>query len=455
MEEQRESFGSRIGFILVSAGCAIGIGNVWKFPYITGENGGGVFVLFYLLFLVLMGIPVMTMELAIGRASRKTMVEGYKALEKKGSKWHIHGFFCMAGNYLLMMYYTTVSGWMLSYFCKFATGKMSEISGDSIPGVFSDMLSDPVEMGVFMAVTVIAGFAVLSFGVRKGLERVNTVMMTGLLILIIILAVHSLTLSGAGEGVKFYLFPDWQKAMDTGIWHVVSAAMSQAFFTLSLGVGSIEIFGTYMSKDNSLLGESVRICALDTFVAVIAGLIIFPACFSYGVNPEGGPALIFITLPSVFLNMAGGRIWGTLFFAFMVFASFSTVTAVFENIVAFLTDHLGIRRRKSVIFNMLFLLIFSLPCVFGYNIWSDLHIIGARDVLDSEDFIVSNFLLPAGALIMVLFCTLKSGWGFDSFIDEANRGTGMKASSRLKFYLKFILPVMILIVFIAGLIPKA
>ncbi len=449
---KRETFGSRIGFILVSAGCAIGIGNVWKFPYVTGANGGAVFVLFYLLFLILMGIPVMTMELAIGRASRKTMVEGYKALEKKGSKWHIHGWFCMAGNYLLMMYYTTVSGWMLSYFFKFATGKFSGMTADGIPGVFTDMLANPVEMGIFMAVTVIAGFGVLSLGVQKGLERVNTVMMTGLLILILILAFHSLTLEGAGEGVKFYLYPDWQKAKETGLWHVVSAAMSQAFFTLSLGVGSIEIFGTYMSKDNTLLGESVRICALDTFVAIISGLIIFPACFSFGVNPEQGPALIFITLPSVFMNMAGGMIWGTLFFIFMVFASFSTVTAVFENIVAFLTDNLGISRKKSVIFNMIFLLIFSLPCVLGYNVWSSLHIIGARDVLDSEDFVVSNLLLPLGALVILLFCVLKKGWGFDSYINEVNSGEGMKLSPKIMFYLKFILPIMIIFVFIAGLI---
>ena len=308
MENSRENFRSRIGFILVSAGCAIGIGNVWKFPYVTGANGGAVFVLFYLLFLVLMGIPVMTMELAIGRASRRTMVEGYKALEKKGSKWHIHGWFCMAGNYLLMMYYTTVSGWMLAYFFKFASGRFDGISEEAIPEVFTGLLADPLTMGFFMAVTVIAGFGVLSFGVKKGLERVNTVMMSGLLILIVVLAVNSLTLENARQGVIFYLYPDWQRALDMGIDKVIAAAMSQAFFTLSIGMGSIEVFGTYMSKDHSILGESIRICVLDTFVAILSGLIIFPACFSYGVDPGQGPSLIFVTLPTVFTNMTGGRI---------------------------------------------------------------------------------------------------------------------------------------------------
>lgn len=451
MGNKRDSFGTRIGFLLVSAGCAIGIGNVWKFPYITGENGGAVFVLFYIVFLILMGIPVMTMELAVGRGSGKSVVEGYRALEKKGSKWHIHGWLCMAGNYLLMMYYTTVSGWMLAYCYKFASGKFEGLSGDAIGGVFSDMLANPVEMGIFMAITVIVGFGVLSLGVRKGLERVTTVMMTGLLILIIVLAFHSLVLEGAAEGVKFYLYPDWEKAKEVGLTHVISAAMNQAFFTLSLGIGAIEIFGSYMSKENTITGEAIRICALDTFVAIVAGFIIFPACFSYGVSPEQGPALIFITLPTVFMDMAGGRIWGTLFFVFMTFASFSTVTAVFENLIAIMTDNFGWSRTKAVVFNAVFLLLASLPCVLGYNVWSDLHIIGGRDVLDSEDFIVSNLLLPAGAIIFLLFCVTKAGWGFDQYIEETNRGKGLMMSPKLKFYLKFMLPVMILIILIGGL----
>lgn len=453
MDEKRGTFASRLGFIMVSAGCAIGIGNVWKFPYVTGQNGGAVFVLFYLIFLVLMGIPVMTMEFAVGRASGKSAVQGYKALEKPGSKWHIHGWFCIGGCYLLMMYYTTVSGWMLNYFYKFLTGRFDTIQTDGVADVFTDMLGNPVEMGIFMAITVIAGFAVLSLGVVKGLERVTKVMMTGLLILIIVLAINSLTLKGAAEGVKFYLYPDFGKAMEVGILKVMTAAMNQAFFTLSLGIGALEIFGSYMSKNNSLTGEAIRVCALDTFVALMAGLIIFPACFSYGVEPQQGPSLIFITLPQIFMDMSGGRIWGTLFFVFMTFASFSTVTAVFENLLAYMCDDLGFSRKKAVIVNLIIILVASLPCVLGYNLWSDVHIIGGRDVLDSEDFIVSNLLLPIGSLIFLLFCVLKAGWGFDKYIEETNTGEGIKMSPKLKNYFRFVLPVLILIIVIGGLMP--
>lgn len=452
MSEERGSFGSRLGFILVSAGCAIGIGNVWKFPYVTGANGGAVFVLFYLIFLIIMGVPVMTMELAIGRASGKTVVMGYQKLEKKGQLWHIHGWLSMIGCYLLMMYYTTVSGWMVDYFFKFASGKFSEIDPENVGDVFGKMLSDPQEMGIFMVLTVVLGFVVLSLGVTDGLERVNKVMMIGLLALIIILAGHSLTLSKAAEGVRFYLLPDWNRAMEVGLGKVISAAMNQAFFTLSLGIGAIEIFGSYMSKKHTLTGEAIRICALDTFVAIISGLIIFPACFSYNVEPGQGPALIFITLPKVFMNMSMGRIWGTLFFVFMTFASFSTVTAVFENLVAFLQDSLGLSRGKSIIINCIFILIASLPCVLGYNKWSSLHIIGARDVLDSEDFIVSNILLPLGSLIFLLFCTSKYGWGFDNYLKETNTGSGKKMPAVFKNYFKYVLPILILIILIQGLI---
>ncbi|WP_022760556.1 MULTISPECIES: sodium-dependent transporter [unclassified Butyrivibrio] len=452
-EEQRGSFGSRLGFILVSAGCAIGIGNVWKFPYVTGANGGAVFVLFYLLFLILMGIPVMTMEFAIGRASGQTVVRGYQKLEKPGQKWHIHGWMCIIGCYLLMMYYTTVSGWMVDYFYKFASGQFANVATEGVEEVFGNMLANPKEMGIFMVITVVFGFLVLSLGVENGLERVNKVMMIGLLALIIVLALHSLTLEGAAKGVSFYLLPSWKRAMEVGIGKVISAAMNQAFFTLSLGIGALEIFGSYMSKENSLTGEAVRICALDTFVAIISGLIIFPACFSYNVEPGQGPALIFITLPKVFLNMNLGRLWGTLFFIFMTFASFSTVTAVFENLVAFLTDNLGWSRGKSIFVNCIFILVASIPCVLGYNVWSDLHIIGARDVLDSEDFIVSNILLPLGSLIFLLFCTTKFGWGFDKYIEETNTGVGMKMPHILKYYFKFILPILIAIILIQGLLP--
>ncbi len=452
MENKRGSFGSRLGFILVSAGCAIGIGNVWKFPYVTGQNGGAIFVIFYLLFLIIMGIPVMTMELAVGRASGKTAVNGYKALEKKGTKWHIHGWFCVIGCYLLMMYYTTVSGWMLDYFVKFATGQFSNIETSSVEDVFGNMLANPTEMGVYMVLTVLFGFGVLCFGVENGLERVTKVMMIGLLVLIMVLALHSVSLEGANEGIKFYLLPDIERAKEVGLMKVITASMNQAFFTLSLGIGAIEIFGSYMSSEFTLTGEAIRISALDTFVAIIAGLIIFPACFSYDVQPDQGPALIFITLPKVFCNMQLGRVWGTMFFLFMTFASFSTVTAVFENLVMSLCDNLNISRGKSIGINCLLILIASIPCVLGYNLWSGLQLIGGRDVLDSEDFLVSNILLPVGALVFLLFCVTKAGWGFENYLKETNTGSGTQMPKAFGFYLKYILPVLILIIIIQGLI---
>ena len=449
----RENFQSRLGFILVSAGCAIGIGNVWRFPYVAGQNGGGVFVLFYLIFLLCMGVPVLTMELAVGRAGKKSAVQAYKALEKDGQKWHIHGWFCMIGCALLMMYYTTVSGWMLSYFVKFITGSFkSGMDADAVGSVFSNLLADPVEMAVFMAITVIAGFIVCSFGLQNGLERISKIMMSALLVLIVVLAVHSLVLPGSGEGLRFYLMPDFKRAADVGIGKVITAAMNQAFFTLSLGIGAMEIFGSYMPGGRTLTGESVRICGLDTFVALMSGLIIFPACFSFGIQPDAGPSLIFVTLPNVFVNMAGGRLWGTLFFLFMTFASFSTVIAVFENLIAGCIDNFGWSRKKAVLCNGILILIASLPCVFGYNIWSSLHLIGGRDVLDTEDFLVSNILLPGGSLVYLLFCVTRRGWGFDNYLAENNRGKGMKMSGKLKWYFMTLLPILILIILIQGLI---
>lgn len=450
---KRESFQSRLGFILVSAGCAIGIGNVWKFPYVAGQNGGGVFVLFYLLFLLCMGVPVLTMELAVGRASRKSAVLGYKALEKPGSKWHIHGWFCILGCYLLMMYYTTVAGWMFSYFVKFLAGTFEKgMSAAQIGDAFGQMLANPHEMTLFMMIIVVAGFVVCSLGIQKGLERISTFMMSALLILIIVLAVHSITLPGSAEGLAFYLLPDFAKAAEIGIGNVMVAAMNQSFFTLSLGIAAMEIFGSFMSKDNTLGGESVRICVLDTFVAVMSGLIIFPACFSFGIQPDQGPSLIFVTLPNVFVNMAGGRVWGTLFFLFMTFASFTTVIAVFENLISSCMDNFGWNRRKAVITNCLFILIASLPCVLGYNVWKDVKLIGGRDVLDSEDFIVSNLLLPAGSLIYLLFCVTKWGWGFDKYLEEANTGKGFKIPKWMKWPFMIVLPVLILVILITGLI---
>ena len=450
---KRESFKSRLGFLLVSAGCAIGIGNVWRFPYVTGQNGGGIFVLFYLIFLVIMGLPVLTMELAVGRASRKSAVLGYKALEKKGSKWHIHGWVAIFGCCMLMMYYTTVSGWMVTYFFKFLTGSFkSGMTTEDTAQAFSNLLGDPKQMAFWMILTVAVGFLVCSRGLQNGLEKISKFMMTALLLLIVVLAVHSLTLSNAAEGVKFYLVPNTEAVAAVGLKNVITAAMNQAFFTLSLGVAAMEIFGSYMGKDHTLAGEGVRICALDTFVAIMAGLIIFPACFSYNVEVNAGPSLIFITLPNVFINMSGGRIWGSLFFLFMTFASFSTVIAVFENIMSFCMDMFGWSRNKAALINCIVILIASLPCVLGYNVWSNLHLIGGRDVLDSEDFIVSNLLLPIGSLIYLLFCVTKWGWGFEKYCEEANTGDGIKISKKLRPYFQFILPILIVFILIQGLI---
>lgn len=449
---KRESFKSRLGFLLVSAGCAIGIGNVWRFPYVTGQNGGGIFVLFYLIFLVIMGLPVLTMELAVGRASRKSAVLGYKALEKKGSKWHIHGWVAIFGCCMLMMYYTTVSGWMVTYFFKFLTGSFkSGMTTEDTAQAFSNLLGDPKQMAFWMILTVVVGFLVCSRGLQNGLEKISKFMMTALLLLIVVLAVHSLTLSNAAEGIKFYLVPNTEAVAAVGLKNVITAAMNQSFFTLSLGVAAMEIFGSYMGKDHTLAGEGVRICALDTFVATMAGLIIFPACFSYNVEVNAGPSLIFITLPNVFINMSGGRIWGSLFFLFMTFASFSTVIAVFENIMSFCMDMFGWSRNKAALINCIVILIASLPCVLGYNVWSNLHLIGGRDVLDSEDFIVSNLLLPIGSLIYLLFCVTKWGWGFEKYCEEANTGDGIKISKKLKPYFQFILPILIVFILIQGI----
>ena len=450
---QRENFRSRMGFLLVSAGCAIGIGNVWRFPTITGQYGGGYFVLFYLICLVVMGIPVMTMELAVGRASRKSAVRAYQTLEKPGQKWHIHGWFCMIGCCLLMMYYTSVTGWMVDYFCKFLTGRFTAgMDSEQISGVFGQMLSSPGELTIYMVIVVVAGFLICSIGVQKGLERITKVMMVALLALILVLAIHSLTLPGAAEGMKFYLLPSAESIRTNGLGHTITAAMNQAFFTLSLGIAAMEIFGSYMSRENTLAGEATRICILDTFVALMSGVIIFPACFSYGVRPDDGTSLIFKTLPNVFVNMQGGRLWGTLFFLFMIFASFSTVLAVFENLLAFAVDTFGISRKKASVIGCIVILVLSMPCVLGFNVWGDLQLIGGRGVLDSEDFLVSNLLLPIGSIIYLLFCVSRWGWGFDHYLEEANTGAGPKLPRWLRPYFRYVLPVLIVIILVQGLI---
>ena len=401
-----------------------------------------------------MGVPVLTMELAVGRASRRSAVLGYQALEKPGQKWHIHGWFCLLGCCLLMMYYTTVTGWMVSYFFKFLTGTFSQgMATEAVSAVFGNLLSSPGEMAIWTEIVVLAGFVVCSFGLQNGLERITKGMMLALLVLILVLAIHSLTLSGAAEGMKFYLLPSVDSIKENGLGNVITAAMNQAFFTLSLGIAAMEIFGSYMGDEHRLAGESVRICALDTFVALMSGMIIFPACFSFNVQPNQGPSLIFDTLPNVFVNMAGGRLWGALFFLFMVFASFSTVLAVFENIMAVCIDTFGWSRKKAAILSGIFLAVASLPCVLGYNLWSDLTFIGGRDVLDSEDFLVSNLLLPIGSLVFLLFCVSKWGWGFDKYLAEVNKGErGPKLPRWLKPYFQWVLPILILVILIQGLL---
>ena len=450
--EERDSFKSRLGFILVSAGCAIGIGNVWKFPYITGEYGGAVFVLFYLAFLILLGIPVVTMELAVGRSSRKSVLRGFETLEPKGTYWHLHGWVCLIGSYILMVYYTTISGWMVDYFWKFLRGSFVEASPGRVADIFGQMVSSPMELMFFMGLTVLVGFAVCAGGVQGSLEKVTKFMMLGLLGLIILLAVNSVMIPGGEKGIAFYLLPDWGRAVAAGLGNVAAAAMNQAFFTLSVGQGSMEIFASYMDKKNSLGGEAVRITALDTFVALLAGLIIFPACFAYGVEPDQGPSLIFVTLPNIFINMPMGQIWGGLFFVFMTFASFSTVTAVFEALIGNCMDNFGWGRKKAVYILLPLVFFGSIPCVLGFNMWSDVQILGSKGILDTEDFIVSNLVLPIGSLIFALFCVSKYGWGFDHYLKEVNTGDGMKIPRWLKPYFQIVLPLLITVIAARSLI---
>ena len=449
---EREKLKSRMGFILLSAGCAIGIGNVWKFPYIAGQGGGGAFVLFYLIFLIILGLPIMTMEFAVGRASRKSPVRAYQALEKPGQKWHIHGYLTLIGCYLLMMFYTTVAGWMLHYFYMTATGKLAGLNADQVAGKFTEMLADPGVMTFWMVFVVALGIFVCAKGLQNGLERVTKVMMIALLVIMVVLAVNSLFMPGAKEGLSFFLVPDFGRMKEVGVVNTLVSAMNQAFFTLSLGIGAMSIFGSYIGKEHSLLGESVRIVVLDTFVAICAGLIIFPACFSFGISPDAGPSLIFITLPSVFINMLGGRIWGTLFFLFMTFASFSTVIAVFENLIASCMDNFGWDRRKTCLIGCVALILLGLPCALGYNAWSFIQPMGAGStVLDFEDFLVSNLLLPGGSLIYLLFCVTRWGWNFDNYLAECNTGSGFKMPCWLKNYFRFALPVLILVILVQGL----
>lgn len=451
--EQREQLGSRLGFILLSAGCAIGIGNVWKFPYMVGQYGGGAFVLIYLFFLVILGIPVMTMEFAMGRAGQRSPARLYQQLEPKGSKWHLHGYVAMAGNYILMMFYTSVAGWMLDYFVCTAGGQFVGADTDGVAAQFSQMLGDPLRMTLFMGIIVVVGFLVCSFSLQKGLERITKWMMVALLVIMVVLAINSVCTAGGSQGLRFYLVPDLARMKKVGIGNVVAGAMNQAFFTLSLGIGAMAIFGSYIGKERALMGESARVAALDTLVALCSGLIIFPACFAYGVQPDSGPSLIFITLPNIFNHMPLGRVWGSLFFVFMSFAAFSTVLGVFENIVSCTMDLSGWSRKKACLFNGILMLLLSMPCVLGFNVLSKFQPLGpGTGVLDLEDFVVSNLLLPLGSLIFIFFCTSRYGWGWKNFTKEANAGKGLKVQRWMRGYMCYVLPVLVAVILVLGLI---
>lgn len=451
----RERFSSRLGFILISAGCAVGLGNVWRFPYITGQYGGAAFVLVYLIFLVLLGLPIMVMEFAVGRASQKSAARSFHVLEPAGTKWHLQGYACMAGNYLLMMFYTTVGGWMAAYIFKTLTGEFKGLDSDGVAAVFNDMLARPGYMTFWMVLVVLLSFFICSLGLQKGVERITKAMMSCLFLILLILCIRSVTLPGASEGLRFYLIPDFIRFTENGVGNTIFAAMGQAFFTLSLGIGAMAIFGSYIGKDRSLTGETINICLLDTLVAFLAGLIIFPSCFAFGVDPGQGPGLVFITLPNIFNQMVGGRIFGVLFFVFMTFAAQSTIIAVFENIISFSMDLFGTSRKKTVLINGIAIILLSLPCVFGFNIWSDFQPMGAGSTIqDLEDFIVSNNLLPLGSMVYLLFCTSRYGWGWKNFLAEADTGKGVKFPAWARVYVSYILPLIVLFIFIMGYYQK-
>ncbi len=446
--EKRERLSSRIGFILISVGCAVGLGNVWRFPYITGKYGGAAFVLIYLVFLAILGLPIMVMEFSVGRASQRSAARSFHVLEPKGSKWHIASWLIMAGNYVLMMFYTTVAGWMLIYIKKMVAGEFAQETVDT-GAVFNEMLGSPTGMVGGMLVVVVLGTLVCSIGLQKGVERITKWMMSLLFVILLVLCVRSVTLPGAGEGLAFYLVPDFSKITEAGIGNVLYAAMGQAFFTLSLGIGAMAIFGSYVNRERSLTGEALNVCVLDTVVAFLAGLIIFPACFAFDVNPGEGPGLVFVTLPNIFQQMAGGRIFGTLFFVFMSFAALSTVIAVFQNIISFYQDLLGFGKRKAAIVNGIVIAILSIPCALGFNLWSGVQPLGF-DIQGFEDFIISNNILPIGSLIYLVFCTWRYGWGWKKFTEEADSGKGLKFPKWSRVYVAYILPIIVLVIFVMG-----
>lgn len=449
--EKRESFGTRLGFILVSAGCAVGLGNVWKFPYICGQNGGAAFILLYLVCLVVLGLPILICEYAVGRASRHSVAKAFSDLEPEHTNWHRFGWFGIAGNYLLMMFYTMVAGWMINYALRMLTGRLSGMETEQIAEQFTNMLASPTEMMLFMVISVLLSFGVCSLGLQNGVERITKIMMLLLICLMIVLAVHSLMLPNMKEGLAFYLVPDVSKFSEIGFGNVLFAAMSHAFFTLSVGMGSMEIFGSYLDKSRSLTGEALSVLGLDTFVALMAGIIIIPACFAYGVQPDSGPPLLFITLPNVFNHMAGGQIWGTAFFIFMSFAALSTVIAVFENILSMTMETFNWNRKKAVRYNIVGVILLSIPAVLGYNILSGIQPIGAGStIMDLEDFLVSYNILPLGSLLFVLFCTKKNGWGWENFLQEADNGEGIRFPAFIRHYVHYGVPALIAVIYLKG-----
>lgn len=451
--KKREKFSSRFGFILISAGCAIGLGNVWRFPYITGKYGGAAFVLLYLFFLLILGLPIMVMEFAVGRASQKSVAGSFEVLEPKGSKWHLYKYFALSGNYLLMMFYTTIAGWMLIYFFKTLAGGFAGLNVEQVAAVYDATTSDPWLSAAAMLFVVALGMFIVSRGLRNGVEKVSKFMMSALLLIMVLLAIRSLTLPNAMAGLAFYLKPDFGKLFEYNLSEVIFAAMGQAFFTLSLGIGALAIFGSYIDKERSLLGESISITLLDTFVALVSGLIIFPACFAFGVNPDSGFGLIFVTLPNIFNNMPLGQLWGGLFFIFLFFAALTTIIAVFENIVSCFTDLFNWSRKKSVLINMIGIMILSMPCLLGFSVWSHIQPLFGGSIMGLEDFLISNNLLPLGSLLYLMFCVSRYGWGWQNFLAEANTGKGLKFPAVFHFYLKWILPLIVLFIFIQGYLP--
>lgn len=452
---KRENFGSRLGFILVSAGCAIGLGNVWKFPYMAGQYGGAAFILIYLLFLVILGLPIIVCEFSVGRASQKSIATSYNVLEPKGTRWHFTRWFAIAGNYLLVMFYSMVGGWMLYYCFRMAKGEFTGIDSAAVSAKYDSMLESPVTLTFWTILVILLAFWICSIGLQKGVEKIMKITMLCLLAIMVVLAIRSVTLPGSAEGLRFYLIPDFGKVIESGIGNVVFGAMSQAFFTLSIGMGGMAIFGSYLDKSRSLTGESLNILLLDTCVALTAGLIVFPACFAFNVQPDAGPRLVFITLPNIFTQMPGGRIWGALFFLFLFFASLSTIVGVFENIVSFGIDLFGFSRKKSVGINIILITVLSIPCILGFNILSGIQPLGnGSNIMDLEDFLVSNNILPLGSVIYLMFCTHKNGWGWDNFIREANAGNGLKFPQFIRKYMTYILPWIVVIIYLKGYYDK-